>query len=304
MRRNRLQRSLRATFLGMIVNTLLAGGKTVAGVLGHSHALVADGIESLADLLSSIIVWRGLVVAAAPPDADHPYGHGKAEPIAAAVVATMLFLAAAWIAVTSVVELMQPHQGPAPFTLVVLIGVVVVKEALFRYVLHEGRALDNLAVKSDAWHHRSDAITSLAAGIGISIALVGGPAYAPADDVAALVAAGIIAWNGWRLLRGTLAELMDTAPDPEFNARVSDLAAGTAGVVRIEKCRVRKMGGEYFVDLHVEVTPEMPVRAAHEIAHAVKDRVRAALPAVADVLVHLEPARWQEPEAGRRSGLG
>lgn len=288
----------------MIVNTLLAGGKTIAGVLGHSHALVADGIESLADLLSSIIVWRGLVVAAAPPDADHPYGHGKAEPIAAAVVATMLFLAAAWIAVTSVVELMQPHQGPAPFTLVVLVVVVGVKEALFRYVLHEGRALDNLAVQSDAWHHRSDAFTSLAAGIGISIALVGGPAYARADDVAALVAAGIIAWNGWRLLRGTLAELMDTAPDPEFNAQVSDLAAGTAGVVRIEKCQVRKMGGEYFVDLHVEVAPEMPVRAAHEIAHAVKDRVRAALPAVADVLVHLEPAQGPEPEAGRAAGVG
>jgi cation diffusion facilitator family transporter len=302
--RTRLQRSLRATFLGMIVNTLLAGGKTVAGVLGHSHALVADGIESLADLLSSIIVWRGLVVAATPPDADHPYGHGKAEPIAAAVVATMLFLAAAWIAVTSVVELLRPHQGPAPFTLVVLVVVVVVKEALFRYVLREGRALDNLAVKSDAWHHRSDAITSLAAGIGISIALVGGPAYARADDAAALVAAGIIAWNGWRLLRGTLAELMDTAPDPEFNARVSDLAAGTAGVVRIEKCRVRKMGGEYFVDLHVEVAPEMPVRMAHEIAHAVKDRVRAALPAVADVLVHLEPAREQAPAAGGAARVG
>lgn len=290
VRRTRLQRSLRATFLGMIVNTLLAGGKTVAGVVGHSQALVADGIESLADLLSSIIVWRGLVVAAAPPDADHPYGHGKAEPLAAAVVATMLFLAAAWIAVGSAIELMRPHQGPAPFTLVVLVVVVVVKETLFRHLLREAAALDNLAVKTDAWHHRSDAITSLAAGIGISIALVGGPGWARADDVAALVAAGIIGWNGWRLLRGTLAELMDTAPDPELNLRVSDLAAGTSGVVRIEKCRLRKMGGEYFVDLHVEVVPEMPVRDAHAIAHAVKDRVRAALPTVADVLVHVEPA--------------
>ncbi len=281
----------------MIVNTLLAGGKLLAGVLGHSHALVADGVESLADLLSSIIVWRGLVVAAAPPDADHPYGHGKAEPIAAAVVATMLFVAAAWIAVTSVIELWRPHQSPAPFTLVVLVGVVAVKETLFRYVLREGVSLDNLAVKSDAWHHRSDAITSLAAGLGISVALIGGPEWSRADDVAALVAAGIIAWNGWRLMRGTLAELMDTAPDPQLNARVSDLAAGVPGVVRIEKCRVRKMGGEYFVDLHVEVAPEMPVREAHAIAHAVKDRVRQAMPAVADVLAHLEPAQTGPPSA-------
>ncbi len=293
MRRSRLQRSLRATFLGLIVNTLLAGGKIVAGAAGHSHALVADGVESLADLLSSLIVWRGLVVAAAPADADHPYGHGKAEPIAAAVVATMLFLAAGWIAVSSALELMRPHQGPAAFTLGVLLGVVLVKEGLFRWVLREGRALDNLAVQSDAWHHRSDAITSLAAGLGISVALIGGPAWARADDVAALLAAGIIAGNGWRLMRGTLAELMDTAPDPEFNARVSHLAGGVHGVARIEKCRVRKMGGEYFVDLHVEVAPELTVRAAHAIAHAVKDRVRAVLPAVTDVLVHVEPA---EPE--------
>lgn len=302
MQRTRLQRGLRATFLGMIVNTLLAGGKTVAGVFGHSHALVADGVESLADLLSSLIVWRGLVVAATPPDADHPYGHGKAEPIAAAVVATMLFVAAAWIAVTSVVELLHPHAAPAPFTLVVLIAVVLVKEILFRFVLREGVSLDNLAVKSDAWHHRSDAITSLAAGVGISVALIGGPDYARADDVAALVAAGIIAWNGWRLLRGTLAELMDTAPDPQYNERVSGIAADIPGVARIEQCRVRKMGGQYFVDMHVEVAPEMPVREAHAIAHAVKDRVRADLPAVADVLIHLEPADNNRPAPETAAG--
>lgn len=274
----------------MIVNTLLAVGKTVAGMAGHSHALVADGVESLADLLSSLIVWRGLVVAATPPDADHPYGHGKAEPIAAAVVATMLFVAAAWIAVTSCVELLQPHQAPAPFTLGVLLAVVVIKEGLFRFVLGEGVSLESTAVKTDAWHHRSDAITSLAAGVGITVALVGGPAFAPADDAAALLAAGIIASNGWRLLRGTLTELMDGAPDPEFNARVCGIAGSCPGVARVEKCRGRKMGGQYFVDLHVEVDPVMPVREAHAIAHAVKDRVRTHLPTVADVLVHIEPA--------------
>jgi cation diffusion facilitator family transporter len=275
----------------MIVNTLLAGGKTVAGVVGHSHALVADGVESLADLVSSLVVWRGLVVASTPPDADHPYGHGKAEPIAAAVVATMLFVAAAWIAVTSVLEILQPHRSPAPFTLGVLIAVVLVKEGLFRLVLREAVSLESTAVKSDAWHHRSDAITSLAAGVGITVALIGGPGWAIADDVAALVAAGIIAWNGWGLLRGTLAELMDTAPDPVFNNRICGIAAGSPGVVRVEQCRGRKMGGQYFVDMHLEVDPALPVRDAHAIAHAVKDRVRAEVPAVADVLIHVEPAR-------------
>ncbi|HKI68366.1 MAG TPA: cation diffusion facilitator family transporter, partial [Verrucomicrobiae bacterium] len=156
---NRLQRSLRATFTGLAVNTVLATTKLLAGIFGHSHALVADAVESLADVFSSIIVWRGLVVAAAPPDEDHPYGHGKAEPIAAAIVSTMLLVAAVWIAVKAFAEIVEPHLAPAPFTLAVLLGVIVVKESLFRYVLHESQIVDSSAVRSDAWHHRSDAIT-------------------------------------------------------------------------------------------------------------------------------------------------
>src|SRR5438046_580789 len=215
MPHTRLQRSLRVTFVGMVANALLAAAKMVTGVAGHSHALVADGIESLADLLSSAIVWRGLVVAAAPPDEDHPYGHGKAEPIAAAVVSVMLLLAAGWIVVHAAREIPEPHSSPAPFTLLVLLTVIVIKEGLFRFVLRESRSVESSAVQSDAWHHRSDAISSLAAGIGISIALIGGKAYGAADDYAAMVAACVIAWNGVRLLRPALNELMDTAPDRE-----------------------------------------------------------------------------------------
>src|SRR5438105_188332 len=206
----RLKRSLRATFLGMGANTVLAGIKLVAGALGHSHALMADGVESLADIISSVIVWRGLVVAATPADENHPYGHGKAEPIAAAMVSTMLLLAAAWIAVKSIQGIVSPHRAPAPFTLLVLVLVVVVKELLFRFVASEAHSVESQAVRSDAWHHRSDAVTSLAAGIGITVALIGGKGYEAADDMAALVAAGIIAWNGWQLLRPSLDELMDT----------------------------------------------------------------------------------------------
>ncbi len=287
---------MRATFLGMAVNLVLAGGKMAAGLLGHSHALVADAVESLADIFSSVIVWRGLVVAGAPPDANHPYGHGKAEPIASAIVATMLLLAAVWIALQSVQEILAPvHLAPAPFTLAVLVAVIVIKEALFRFVLGVGREVGSLAVRSDAWHHRSDAITSLAAGIGIGVALIGGRGYEGADDVAAIVAAGIIAWNGWRLLRPALDELMDAAPGPEITERIRRSAAATAGVRGVEKCIVRKMGFEYLVDMHVEVDPQMTVLRSHEIAHQVKDNVRRDLPAVSDVLVHVEPCRTPGP---------
>lgn len=262
-----------------------------AGLLGHSHALVADAVESLADIFSSIVVWRGLVVAEAPADAQHPYGHGKAEPIAAAIVATTLLLAAVGIFFQAVRGILEPKTGPAPFTLLVLLGVVLIKESLFRFVLREAKTVGSSAVRTDAWHHRSDVITSLAAAIGISIALLGGKGYESADDIAAIVAAGIVAWNGWRLLRPALDELMDTAPDETLVREITRTASLIPEVDRVEKCVVRKMGYHYFVDMHIEVAPEMTVQHAHGIAHLVKDKVREHIPSVRDVLVHIEPRR-------------
>ncbi len=273
----------------MAVNVVFSGTKLAAGIIGHSHALVADAVESFADVFSSLVVWRGLVVAAAPPDEDHPYGHGKAEPIASAIVAAMLLGAALWIAITAFAEIRKPHQSPAPFTLIVLLVVVAVKEGLFRFVSREGHAVDSSAVKTDAWHHRSDAITSVAAGIGISVALIGGKGFEAADDVAAIAAAGVIAWNGWHLLRPALNELMDTAPGHEVIDQIRQIAAITPGVDSVEKCIVRKVGYQYFVDMHVEVDPQMTVLRSHEIAHDVKNQIRQAIPAVSDVLVHIEP---------------
>ena len=292
MATSRLKRSLRATLLGMVVNTFLAAGKLAAGVLGHSHALVADAVESLADVFSSIVVWRALVVAEEPADKEHPYGHGKAEPIASAMVSTMLLLAAVGIVVSSVRTMYstEPHEGPRVFTLVVLLAIVGIKEAMFRFVLSEADSVDSLAVHTDAWHHRADAITSLAAAIGITISLIGGANYRSADDVAAIVAAGIIAFNGWRLLRPSLDELMDAAPNQQVIDRIKKIAATVKGVDRVEKCIVRKVGHLYFVDMHVEVDPQMTVSRGHEIAHDVKDKVRENLPAVRDVLVHVEPS--------------
>ena len=291
---NRLQRSLRATFTGLAVNAVLTSAKFAAGIAGHSHALVADAVESLADIFSSIIVWRALVVAAAPADEDHPYGHGKAEPLAAAIVSTMLLLAAGWIVLAALRSIAQPHHAPASFTLLVLGVVIGIKETLFRFVRREAASVQSSAVRTDAWHHRSDAITSLAAAIGISVALIGGKGYEAADDVAAIVAAGVIAWNGWRLLRPALDELMDTAPNPEVVGQIRRIAGAAPGVARVEKCLVRKVGYDYFVDMHVEVDPQMTVQRSHEIAHDVKDKIRSQIPAVRDVLVHIEPARKAE----------
>jgi len=289
---SRLQRGLRVTLLGMVVNAILAGGKLAAGLLGHSHALVADAVESLADVFSSIVVWRGMVVASEPADEEHPYGHGKAEPIAAAMVSTMLLLAALGIGVTSVQAMISPHvDGPRTFTLVVLIGVIILKEGMFRYVAREADSVESLAMRADAWHHRSDAITSLAAAIGISISLIGGRHYESADDIAAIAAAGIIAFNGGRVLRPALSELMDAAPNHEVIEGIRRIASGIAGVERVEKCIVRKSGHRYLVDMHVEVDPQMSVQRGHGIAHDVKDRVLEKFPAVRDVLVHVEPAR-------------
>lgn len=291
MATNRLSRSLRATLLGMVVNTLLAAVKLAAGIFGQSHALVADAVESLADVFSSIVVWWGLVVAETPEDSDHPYGHGKAEPIASAIVSTMLLLAATGIAAKSIRDLLTPQSvGPKAFTLVILIAVVIIKEVLFRYVARVAESVDSSAVHTDAWHHRSDAITSLAATIGITVSLIGGKGYESADDVAAVLAAGIIAWNGWNLLKPALNELMDASPGADFIQRVRDTASAIPGVEAIEKCIVRKSGHHYLVDMHVEVNPDMSVRESHAIAHLVKDNIRAAMPSVRDVLVHIEPA--------------
>src|SRR5271154_1873665 len=273
----------------MVANFFLSLTKFVAGVLGHSHALVADAVESFADIFSAIVVWRGTVVAAKPADEEHPYGHGKAEPLAAATVSGLLLAAAVWIATKAFDEIGMPHPTPQPFTLVVLVAAVIVKEILFRFVRREAAAVDNPAVRADASHHRSDAITSFAAFIGISISLIGGRGYETADDWAAIAAACVIAWNGSKLLHPAVRELMDTAPDRKVRVKIRAIAEIIPGVARVEKCVVRKMGHQLYVDMHLEVDPQMTVLRSHEIAHEVKDKIREAMPNVSDVLVHIEP---------------
>jgi len=284
------KRGMRSSILGLAVNVSLACLKLTAGILGTSYALIADAIESLGDSVGSLIVWRGLQIASRPPDHNHPYGHGKAEPLAALLVAILLAAAGVGIAVEALREIALPHRTPAPFTLVVLVGVVLVKEILYRFVHRVGTEVGSHAVHADAWHHRSDAITSGFAAVGITVALVGGSRFATADAWAALLASSIIIVTAWRMLRPAVRELMDHTASPELVEAVRVVAESRAGVHRVEKLMMRKMGLYYIADMHLEVPPEMSVRESHKLAHDVKGDVQRALPQVVEVLIHVEPA--------------
>lgn len=281
-------KSQRAVLVGLVVNIALAGAKLIAGLVGHSYALVADAVESITDIFGSLVIWGGVRIGARPADDNHPYGHGKAEALAAFVVAAIIFLAGAGILVKSIDEIITPHHAPAPFTLIVLLAVVITKEILFRSVLRTANEVDSGAVKVDAWHHRSDAITSLAAFIGITVALVGGQGWEMADDAAAVLASFIIMYNAYRLVREPVRELMDEEPTGVIE-RAREIAAQVNGVRLIEKSSARKAGSGFWVDMHVQVDPQMSVREAHDISHRVKDAIRADQPRVRDVLVHVEP---------------
>jgi cation diffusion facilitator family transporter len=287
---NNLQTGARIALFGMIVNLIFAAAKILGGLIGNAYVLIADGMESALDIAGSLVIWGGLKFASRPPDKTHPYGHGKAEPIAAAVVAFGVLAAALGLAIESVREIRTPHHGPAPFTLGILIVVIVVKETLFRHVNRIGRDAESTAVQTDAWHHRSDALTSAAAFVGISVALIGGNRWQSADDWAALFACAVIAANGVRLLRPAFYEIMDTAPRTEITNSIRTTAAAVPGVVEVEKCFVRKMGLSFYVDLHIGVDETISVRDGHRIAHAVKAALQQNDARIADVLVHIEPA--------------
>jgi cation diffusion facilitator family transporter len=281
---------IRATLTAVLVSIALGAIKIIAGVLGHSYALIADGVESMLDVVSGLVVAGSLKIAAQPPDEDYPYGYGRIEPVAALVIATGLLATAVGIAIQSVREILTPHHAPAPFTLVVLVVVVATKEVLFRFLFRTGESIDSQAMRTDAWHHRSDSLTSLAAFIGIAIALWGGKGWEPADDWAALFAAAVIAYNGVNLFRSARREIMDASLPEQVVDDIREIARRVDGVAGIDMCRVRKSGLGLWVDIHVEVPGDMLVRDGHEIAHRVKDALLASKHNVMDAVVHIEPA--------------
>lgn len=283
------RRGMRATIRGIVASTVLAVVKVVSGIVGNSYALIADGVESMLDIMSSIVVWGSLRLAAQPANERYHYGYGKAEPLAALAVATALFGAAVGIAIQSIREIQAPHHMPAPFTLAVLIGVVTTKEVMFRILMRTGEEIGSKAMQTDAWHHRSDSLTSIAAFIGISIALFAGEGYESADDWAALFAAGVISFNGVRLFRSALREILDVSPPPELVAKVREIALAVPDVIELDKCRVRTSGLILFIDLHVVVDGNLTVTRGHDISHRVKDALLASALGIRDVTIHIEP---------------
>jgi cation diffusion facilitator family transporter len=284
-----LAKTMALGLLSLCVNIVLMAVKIAAGIAGNSYALVADGIESAGDVFTSLVTWVGFRMSLRPPDENHPFGHGKIESLAALFAGLSLLAAAGFIAWNSVIEIQTPHHAPEWFTLPVLLAVVAVKWAVSVIIRRMGEEVDSRAIEGDAWHHLSDALTSGAAAVGISIALIGGKGWEQADDYAALAACGIIVVNGTRIASRALHDMLDGNVSEDLVLTIRDLARDVAGVVEIEKCRVRKSGIGLFVELHVCVTGETTVREGHRIGHEVKDHLLASNPRILDVVVHLEP---------------
>jgi cation diffusion facilitator family transporter len=284
------RKALRITAVGLVVSAVLAVVKGVGGVMGNSYALIADAIESSADIFTSGMMWLGLRWSQRPPDKDHPYGHGKGEALITMGIALVLVAAATLIGIKSVQNIITPHKVPAPYTLIILVVVIATKELLYRVVLKTGRELGSGAVEADAIHHRSDALTSVAAFIGIAIGLIGGPGFEVADDYAAMFASMIIVINAVKIARPAIGELLDEELDPNLNRDVVALAAGVEKVSHVERCRIRKMGPFKIADLHIWVDKNLTVEEGHRISHEVKDLIQTKHPLFSDVMIHIEPS--------------
>lgn len=287
----RAEASARLVLRGIGLNVVLAVVKVAGGVFGHTYALIADGAESTLDVLSSLLVWAGFRVAGRPPDANHPYGHGKAEPLAALVVAIFVFTMGVWVASQAVHEIITPHAAPRWWTLPLLAGVVATKYSFSRFMHLRGEAEDSTALDVEAQHHWSDAVTSAAAFVGIAIALMGGKGWENADDWAALAACGVIVYNAIGMVTKALHDVMDTAVAASVEAGIRSLALGVPGVEALHRLRVRKSGLTYLVDIQIRVDGDLTVRAGHDIAHAVKDVLIASAHRISDVTVHVEPMK-------------
>lgn len=272
-------------------NLAFATGKLLVGFAGNSYALIADGIESIADVFSSLIVWKGLRVADQEPDAEHPYGHGKAESIAGLIAACALVVSAIIIGINAVKELINSHEAPAPFVIPALIVIIAGKEVLFRWLLKESKNSNSPALKIEAWHHRMDSLTSLGVLVGVTIATFAGDRYAGADDVAALLVSGLILFNAYRLAQPSLDELLDRDVGETLADRIAKTAKATPGLIRLESLNVRKSGANHLVDVHLEVDGDLTVTAGHAIAHTFKDRLLSQTDLrISHVMTHVEPA--------------
>jgi cation diffusion facilitator family transporter len=283
------QKAIKATYFSIVSNSALAIIKGFAGFFGNSYALIADAIESATDILGSLLVLFGLKYASRPADKNHPYGHGRIEPLITFLVVGFLLFSAFFIAHESIKNIQTPHELPKPWTLLVLGAIILWKEISFRLVLKKSIETNSSSLKADAWHHRSDAITSVAAFIGISIALFMGKGYETADDWAALLASGFILYNCYLIFRPALGEIMDEHTYDDLQEEIKLVSQTVDGVIDTEKCFVRKSGMKYHVDLHAIVDAQITVKRGHDIAHDLKDTLRSEIPQLGHVLIHIEP---------------
>ncbi|WP_309385792.1 cation diffusion facilitator family transporter [Cerasicoccus frondis] len=280
------------------LNVVLMLIKLGVGYVGNSYALIADGVESASDVFVSVVTWGGFLLSLKPADENHPFGHGKIESLVGIISGLALLAAAIGIAIFSIQEIRHPHAVPEWYTLPVLLVVVATKELLFRKVIGLTQdTVDSRALEGDAWHHRSDALTSAAAAIGIAIALIGGPDWAAADDWAALIACAIIFTNAIRIVRMSLHDALDGKVATSLVKALREEASRHPQVCLIEKCRVRKSGSGYFVEIHVQVDGAMSIFEGHALGHEVKDHLVEQFPALLDVTVHLEPYIVEKPSA-------
>mgnify|MGYP005751429857 CR=1 FL=1 len=284
------QLAIRTVIFSLLGNVALAVIKFLAGIFGNSYALIADAIESTVDIFSSLLVLLGMRYANRPADENHPYGHGKIEPLVTFLVVGFLIFSAITIARQAIENIQTPHELPESWTLLVLGAIIIWKEVSYQVVLRRSKKLKSSALKAEAWHHRSDAITSVAAFVGISIALFGGPGFEVADDYAALIACGFILYNCYGIFRPALGEVMDENNHEELIAEIREVSLTVPGVKGTEKCFIRKAGMKYHVDLHATVDGRQTVREGHDIAHLLKDTLRREIPQIGHVLIHIEPA--------------
>lgn len=281
--------AVKASYFSILGNSLLAITKGITGIFGNSYALIADAIESTTDVFASLLVLFGLKYSARPADENHPYGHGRVEPLITFAVVGFLIISATVIAYESIAHIRTPHETPEPFTLIVLGAIVIIKEIFYRFISKKSDETRSSSLKADAWHHRSDAITSLTAFIGISIAIWFGEGYETADDWAALCASGIILYNAYLILRPALGEIMDEHVYDDMVKEIREISKKVPGVIETEKCYIRKTGMTFHVDLHVIVLGELSVTKGHEISHNLKNRLLLEMPEIADILIHIEP---------------
>lgn len=283
------QTAIKTTYFSIIGNTALALIKGLTGYFGNSYALIADAIESTTDIFASFLVLFGIKYSNRPADKNHPYGHGRAEPLITFLVVGFLITSATIIAYESIINIGTPHDLPKPYTLIVLGAIIIWKEISFRMVYKKGVQTNSSSLKADAWHHRSDAITSLAAFIGISIALIFGKGYESADDWAALFASFFILYNSYLIFRPALGEIMDEHFYDDLIEEIRTVSISVAGVMDTEKCFIRKSGMKYHVDLHAVVNAHLTVKEGHEIAHRLKDTLKERIPELGHILIHIEP---------------